>query len=113
MAGFDDTHKRRASDLVGAAPTGEPLLDLLRDVLKRLETLEGYCAEIQTAFVQNDLKKPDFDGHRKAHIIMIKAAEVVDGYKQDATKTVLHWLLAGILGLLLTGFGAWVSGHLK
>jgi hypothetical protein len=68
---------------------------------------------MQTAFVQNDLKKPDFDGHRKAHLIMIKAAEVVDGYKHDATKTVLHWLLAGILGLMLTGFGAWVSGHMK
>ena len=113
MAGSDETYKRRASDLVGAAPTGEPLLDLLRDVLKRLETLEGCRLEMQSAFVQNDLKKPDFDGHRKAHIAMIRAAEVVDGYKHDATKTVLHWILAGILGLMLTGFGAWVSGHLK
>jgi hypothetical protein len=113
MAGSDEKHQRRASDMVGAAPTGEPLLDLLRDVLKRLETLESCQLELQSAFVQNDLKKPDFDGHRKAHGIMIKAAEAVDGYKQDATKTVLHLLLAGILGLLLTGFGAWVSGHVK
>lgn len=106
-------YKRRRSDLLGNAPTGEPLLALLREVLSRLEDLERIHGELGSAFVLNDLKKPDYDGHRRAHLALVKAGDVVEGYKQAATKTVIGWLLAGLFAIFMTGLGAWISSHLK
>jgi len=57
------------------------------------------CAQIVKGFVVNDLGEPDFDGHRKAHLQMIEAEKVLHGYKLEATKKVIGWVVAGLLGL--------------
>ncbi len=111
---MQDEHKRRASDLSGGAPpTGEPLLMLLREVLGRLEDLERSRNEIGSAFVRNDLSKADFDGHRRAHLELIKTAALMDGYKHKATETVMTWVVRGALALILAGLIAWSGGHIK
>ena len=57
------------------------------------------CAQIVKGFVVNDLGEPDFDGHRKAHIQMIEAEKILKSYKTEATKKVIGWVVAALLGL--------------
>lgn len=66
---------------------------------KRRATDCEQCIQIVKAFVVNDLGEPDFDGHRKSHAQMIEAEKVLHGYKLEATKKVVGWVVAGLLGL--------------
>jgi len=93
----DRTPGRRATDSSDA-------LALLREIHSKLLKVEAALEEQATAFVLNDLKKPDFDGHRKAHLTLIKASEVMDSYKQDMTKRVIGILVTFLMGLLASGF---------
>ena len=117
MQDFADSNlpepKRRASDLIGTQPTGETLLHLLRGILQRLEQIERCQDEIKTAFLQNELHKPDFDGHRNAHRSMVEAAKAVEGYKHDITGVFVKWVAGGVLSVLMLGVGAWISGNVK
>ena len=79
----------------------------------RVQTLEHSCARMREAFVSNDLGLPDYDGHRSAHKSMIDQAKVVDGYKADATKEFIKWVLVGVLGVFVLGLVDWLKGHLK
>ena len=118
MQDFSDSNspeqKRRASDLVGSLPpTGDTLLQLLRGVLQRLETVERCQEDVRTAFLINDLNKPDYEGHRAAHRKMVEAEQSVQDYKHTATKTVLNWTIGIMLGVLLSGLGLWIKDNLK
>lgn len=64
-----------------------------------------------SAFPQNDLGKPDYDGHRKSHILMINDANVVAGYKQSVTKQVLSIIVTAIVTLLLAGVVSYFNAH--
>lgn len=74
--------------------------NLLNKIEARLEELERKQSEALTAFVINDLQKPDLDGHRKHHLQLNKTAEIVDGYKYDMTKRVLTVIGGGLLTLI-------------
>ncbi|WNO06056.1 hypothetical protein [Rhodoferax mekongensis] len=67
-----------------------------------MDLKRGHDATL-TAFTTNDLGKPDLDGHRKAHLGMIHAAKVMDTYKTEAVKKVLGYVVAFIIGLVVTG----------
>ncbi len=118
MQDFSDSqhaeHKRRASDLVGSVPpSGDTLLQLLRGILSRLEEVERCQTEFKTAFLINDLGKPDYEGHRGGHRKLVEAEKSVQDYKHGATKVVLNWAIGIMLGVALSGFGLWVKEHLK
>lgn len=90
--------------------------DLEADVLSlnnRLQSLEHSTVRIREGFLKNDLGLPDYDGHRTAHKSMVEQASVIDGYKRDATKTVVGWLLAAVVGMFSVGFFDWFKSHLK
>lgn len=73
------------------------------DIRSRLAQLERKQAEMTTAFVLNDLKTPDFDGHRKSHLEMIEAAHILKNYKISATQKVIASAVAIIVLLVSTG----------
>lgn len=81
--------------------------NLLNEMKVKLEEIERRQAEVLTAFVVNDLSKPDLDGHRKHHLQLNKTAEIVESYKYDATKKVL----SVIGGILLTFIGSLIFGR--
>lgn len=88
-------------------------MTLLKEIHAKVTTLEAGALAMTEAFVLNDLHKPDFHGHRQAHLSQIKAAEIMDGYKRGITKKIIGWMVVFALGLLASGFVAQVSGHLK
>ena len=103
---------RRAADI----QQQQLLADILKgqqDILAKLAVMETRFVHVDEAFVLNDLHKPDYHGHRAAHIEMMSNAKVLDGYKQEATKKVLGVLVAFVLGLIATGFFEAVKNHLK
>lgn len=83
------------------------------DLNTRLDALEHSHARMKEAFPQNSLKLPDYDGHRVAHEQEIAAARVVEAYKGEATKKVIGWTVAGLLGLLASGAVSKIGGLFK
>lgn len=73
--------------------------------LRKLSNIEARLDTYETAFVLNDLNRPDFEGHRASHRSMIEAAKALETYKVDVTKKVLAWV-GGIIALVFfTGAG--------
>lgn len=69
----------------------------------RVTNLERKCSEMSTAFVLNDLRTPDFDGHRKSHLDIEETARVMKNYKISATQKVIGAVVAIAILLLSTG----------
>ena len=88
----------------------EDCTDLLAALQKRVEALEAKCAAFETAFVKDDLGRPDLDGHRKGHISLIRAAQVMDSYKQEGTRGLLRWVGGAALAIFSLGFFEWIKG---
>lgn len=94
---------------VGNAPNNDELWKLVTELNDRLSIIEHRHGYVSSAFPQNDLGKPDYDGHRKQHLQLVEDSKVVQGYKSEVTKTILS-ILAGVA---MTIFGAGVMSYLK
>lgn len=92
----------------------------IEQVYKKLEAIELKLTDVlvrvdamTTAFVNNDLGKPDYDGHRKEHLSMAATKKTLEGYKEDTAKKVLGISITVIAFLLLGGIGAWIKSLVK
>ena len=85
------------------APDHEELWKYIKEINDRVSIMEHRHGYVSNAFPQNDLHKPDYDGHRRAHIQMIEDSKVVAGYKGEVTKTILSLLAGGVISLLIAG----------
>jgi hypothetical protein len=92
-------------------------IDALRkdvdDLHARLSVVEHSHSSMREAFIQNDLGKPDYDGHRRGHKQLVKDSEVVEGYQIDATKKVVGAVVLGVLTLTMTGALEWLKAHIR
>jgi len=87
----------------GGSPSNEDLWNFLKGLNDRVAVMEHRHGYVSSAFPQNDLGKPDYDGHRRSHLALIEQDKVVEGYKGEITKTILS-ILAGVV-LTLIGSG--------
>ena len=85
-------------------PEREEIWKYLKDINDRVSVMEHRHGYVSSAFPQNDLGKPDYDGHRKSHLQLIEDSKVVAGYKGEVTKTILTAIAGGLLTLLASGF---------
>lgn len=85
-------------------PDNEELWKFVQNNNTRLSNLEHQYGWIRNAFPQNDLQKPDYDGHRKDHLQIKEDNKVVAGYKSEVTKIVLGAVVGGLITLLVSGF---------
>lgn len=90
-------------------PDNDELWKMVREMNDRLSLMEHRHGYVSSAFPQNDLGKPDYDGHRKSHLQLIEDSKVVAGYKGEVTKTVLSLIAGGVITLLISGFMTAVS----
>lgn len=85
--------------------------ETLTCILKELREIKQRQEEICSAFVLDDLKKPDFGGHRKQHINLNNANDTMDRYKHDATKRFIDVIVGVICTLILSGIVSWFKLH--
>lgn len=97
----------------GQQPTIVDVWKLLNEINGRLEDLERNFDTITTAFPIDDLNKPDYAGHRRQHMEIIKGEELMDGYKHDATKQIIKMIVTFVAGLIASGFVAKLAGLIK
>ena len=69
--------------------------------------------QMAKAFVLNDLGEPDYDGHRRAHLEWIEGHKIVNGYKIEATKKVVGWVVVAILGAISAPLFNFLAAHIK
>ena len=106
----DRTPGRRMTDNTSLLPEA---LALLKSIDQKVTAMEASTLAMSEAFVLNDLHKPDFDGHRRAHLMQIRAAEIMESYKRGVTKQILGGLVIAALGAMASGFAMQILGHLK
>ncbi|MFI3217513.1 MAG: hypothetical protein QX189_00085 [Methylococcales bacterium] len=70
------------------------------EIKDRLAAIEAKQLTVDSAFMMNDLGKPDYDGHRKEHITFKKQETIVENYKFAVTKKILTWGAVGIVTLI-------------
>ena len=78
-------------------------------VEERTAKLERIAELHNTAFVKNDLGQPDFDGHRKAHLLLLKAAETMDDFKAEGAKNIVKMVLTFAAGVFSLGVLEWLK----
>ena len=83
------------------------------DLHARLSVVEHSHSSMREAFIQNDLGKPDYDGHRRGHKQLVKDSEVVEGYQIDATKKVVGAVVLGAITLTMSGALEWLKSHIR
>ena len=94
---------QREASLIGPAPDPQKLWQYIQLLNDRLSLMEHRHSYLSSAFPQNDLGKPDYDGHRKAHLELIEQSKVLDGYKNAATKKVLTVIVGVITAIAGAG----------
>lgn len=88
----------------------EEIKERLTAIEKRLDSIEHRLDAMSAAFVVNDLGKPDYDGHRKAHLDMLKTAAQMDAYMSEGAKKVIGAVVLALAGIFVLGLGAWLRG---
>ena len=84
-------------------PSNADLAAMLSKIASDLADVKREVISLSKAFPTNDLGEPDFDGHRKAHVGMIAAAKVMDGYKVEVTKKLVGYVTIFAIGIMTTG----------
>lgn len=93
-----------ASNTGGNSPNNDELWKHITELNDRLALIEHRHGYVSSAFPQNDLGKPDYDGHRRAHIQLTEDSKVVQSYKSEVTKTILSIVAGALLAMVGSGF---------
>lgn len=108
---MSDVPQRRASDKPGAStPT-------LADIYELLTEIKATQDGLLSAFVLDDLGKPDFSGHRIAHKKQMADADAMNRYKAGLTRGLLDWASKGAIAVtllaLLNSAVAYMKDHIR
>jgi hypothetical protein len=80
-------------------------MEALQRIEGELRDMRHGMGTIRTAFVRNDFGQPDYEGHRQAHLGMIRKAEEIDQIKTAGTLKVVGIVVAVIVAIFMTGLG--------
>lgn len=89
----------------------DTISDRLAAIERRLDGIEHGMDATASAFVVNDIGRPDFDGHRKSHLQMLKTAAQMDAYKSEGAKRVIAIVVLALAGIFALGLTAWMRGN--
>lgn len=101
--------KRRATDVTappgGVCPCGQDMLALLQKMEGDIREIKHGMGTFRTAFIRNDLGEPDYEGHRQAHLGMVKKHETIDRMKDAGTLKVVGIVVTIVAGIFMSGLG--------
>ena len=89
----------------------DTISDRLTSIERRLDGIEHGMDATASAFVVNDIGRPDFDGHRKSHLQMLKTAAQMDSYKNEGAKKVIAIVVLALAGIFVLGLTSWMRGN--
>ena len=78
------------------------------DLIERVSRLERLAEQHTTAFVKNDIGQPDLDGHRRAHMQLLKASQTMDDLKVEGAKNIIKLVLAFLAGIFALGLSDYI-----
>jgi len=81
------------------------MLEVLQQVQSDIRDIKHGMGTIRTAFVRNDLGDPDYEGHRQAHLSMIRRADEVDKLKMAGTVKLVGIVVGAVVLVFMTGLG--------
>lgn len=102
----EEYNERRDADKNAHAEIHNILVNVqavVTDTKDRISSIDRRLELIDTAFVKNDLGKPDYDQHRKDQLNARKTEETLNKYKFEFTKSLLKWVGVTVAALLLSG----------
>lgn len=82
---------------------------MLQKIEGDIRDIKHGMGTIRTAFVRNDLNDPDYEGHRQAHIAMMKKAEFGEKAKEAGTLKVVGIVAAAVAGIFMTGLSVHIQ----
>jgi hypothetical protein len=102
---------RRATDGAVMSPCacGKEVLEIMQKMQIDIRDIRHGMGTVRTAFVRNDLGDPDYEGHRQAHIAMIKKHESVDRIKETSTAKIVGLVLGAIVLVFMSGLGVHIQ----
>jgi len=86
---------------------------IVEEMHTRLQVLEHSHNRMKEAFVLNDLKVPDYDGHRVAHLDAMERDRITKSYQREAAGVGIKWVTAGAISIFVAGLLTWLKDHLK
>ena len=96
-------NRRRYADELATHTVLIEVQNIAIEIRDRVANMEARQAGVDTAFVNNDIGKPDYDGHRKEHLVIKKHATTIENYKVDITKKLIEWFIVGAVVLVGSG----------
>jgi len=76
---------------------------------ERIEAVEREIADIKTAFLKDDLGRPDYNGHRLATKEHQQAKEAIGELKKSAANRIVNAAIGAILSFVGLGIMAWLQ----
>ena len=106
--------RRRATDTapatqVGMCACGQDMLALLQKMEGDIREIKHGMGSMRTAFVRNDLGDPDYEGHRQAHISMIKKHDAGERVKETATLKVVGIVVTAVVAIFASGLSVHIQ----
>lgn len=103
--------KRRATDAApgGVCACGQEVMALLQKMEGDIQEIKHGMGSIRTGFVRNDLGEPDYEGHRQAHIGMIKKHDAGERVKEAATLKIVGIVLTAIVAIFASGLSVHIQ----
>ena len=102
--------KRRATDKIPAVcACGQEMMALLQKMEQDIREIKHGMGSIRTGFVRNDLGEPDYEGHRQAHLAMIRKSETGERMKEGATMKVVGIVIVAITAIFASGLSVHIQ----
>jgi hypothetical protein len=92
---FRDRHTSSVSNI--------DLANMIRDLDDKVGDIASSLKSTNKAFPTNDLNEPDFDGHRKSHLAIIRAEKLMQNYKVEASKKIIGAAAIFLAGIIASG----------
>lgn len=101
--------QRRASDVTNLNPSNKELLDAILASQVEVTAVKTMLSGMQDAFLDNDLGKKDYEGHRQDHLKRKSRDQQFESAKMAGTLKLVGILVAVIFSIFATGFSVHIQ----
>lgn len=101
--------QRRSTDGVNHAPTNKELLDAILNSQQEITAVKTLLSGMQDAFLDNDLGKKDYEGHRQDHLKRKVRDQQFESMKMAGTLKLVGIVVGVVFAIFATGFSVHIQ----